>query len=162
MSFCGPNMAKVIRCNPRSLIIKVGTYIPQLNDDSDFDQSFVSIFVCVQYRKVNHPNNGDLILKRFMNESCKTCNHKLCGLNETRRLDSFDFAYSQVMFLLRLPYWLIPCPLSLFMSFSLAAFHVFFCRYVSSDLATDVTIIVGEVKFYLHKVCLPHTCIFLM
>ncbi|KAL1811066.1 BTB/POZ domain-containing protein NPY1 isoform X1 [Daucus carota subsp. sativus] len=25
------------------------------------------------------------------------------------------------------------------------------CRHVSSDLATDVTIIVGEVKFYLHK-----------
>ena len=30
--------------------------------------------------------------------------------------------------------------------------HLF--RYVSSDLATDVTINVGEVKFFLHKVCL--------
>lgn len=28
-------------------------------------------------------------------------------------------------------------------------------RYVSSELATDVTINVGEVKFYLHKVCFP-------
>lgn len=32
------------------------------------------------------------------------------------------------------------------------AYHVFSCRYVSSDLATDVIINVGEVKFYLHKV----------
>jgi hypothetical protein len=26
------------------------------------------------------------------------------------------------------------------------------CRYVASDLATDVAVHVGEVKFYLHKV----------
>jgi len=26
------------------------------------------------------------------------------------------------------------------------------CRYVVSDLATDVVVHVGEVKFYLHKV----------
>lgn len=32
------------------------------------------------------------------------------------------------------------------------AYHVCSCRYVSSDLATDVIINVGEVKFYLHKV----------
>lgn len=29
---------------------------------------------------------------------------------------------------------------------------VYLCRYVSSELATDVIIIVGGVKFYLHKV----------
>ena len=27
------------------------------------------------------------------------------------------------------------------------------CRYVVSELATDITVIVGDVKFYLHKVC---------
>ena len=27
------------------------------------------------------------------------------------------------------------------------------CRYVSSELVPDVAITVGEVKFYLHKVC---------
>jgi hypothetical protein len=26
------------------------------------------------------------------------------------------------------------------------------CRYVSSDLSTDIVLIVGDVKFYLHKV----------
>lgn len=27
-------------------------------------------------------------------------------------------------------------------------------RYVASELATDITITVGDVKFYLHKVCI--------
>jgi hypothetical protein len=26
------------------------------------------------------------------------------------------------------------------------------CRYVASELATDIILIVGDVKFYLHKV----------
>lgn len=29
---------------------------------------------------------------------------------------------------------------------------IFMSRYVSSELATDIVIIVGDVKFYLHKV----------
>ncbi len=35
------------------------------------------------------------------------------------------------------------------------AYHVCSCRYVSSELATDNIINVGEVKFYLHKVWFP-------
>lgn len=29
----------------------------------------------------------------------------------------------------------------------------FMCRYVATELATDAVINVGDVKFYLHKVC---------
>lgn len=27
------------------------------------------------------------------------------------------------------------------------------CRYVATELATDIAVNVGDVKFYLHKVC---------
>lgn len=44
-----------------------------------------------------------------------------------------------------------------FLVTSLSAYHImsYSCRYVSSELATDVIINVGEVKFYLHKVWSP-------
>ena len=31
-------------------------------------------------------------------------------------------------------------------------------RYVATELATDIVINVGDVKFYLHKVC-THVCL---
>ena len=31
--------------------------------------------------------------------------------------------------------------------------NIHMCRYVASELATDIVVNVGEVKFYLHKVC---------
>lgn len=51
----------------------------------------------------------------------------------------------------------IPLPLQLycFLFIDIAYQCCTSCRYVSSELATDAIINVGEVKFYLHKVWSP-------
>ena len=42
--------------------------------------------------------------------------------------------------------------LDLFISFKINMYHHIFVRYVAAELATDIVINVGNVKFHLHKV----------